>query len=61
MKIYAYCKACHSIVYRYRDHTWGDGQTDTDENPVWLLSDDASGYPEEMIKELPEILCGCNK
>ena len=60
-KTYSICKACGEIVYRLEGHTHGDGQVDTDENPVWLLSDERSAADDGAdIDSLPEVFCGCN-
>lgn len=57
---YYYCTACDSYVYRIPGHTHGDGQHDSDENPVYLLD-----YPEYMTDDEIEqadsrhVNCGC--
>lgn len=51
--IVAYCKGTDAIVYRIPGKTYGDGQTDSDDAPVWLLSDD--DVDAWNIDELPQV------
>jgi len=54
---YAYCIDCAQVIYRVPGYRHGDGQVDTDDNPVWLL-----GEPLEQtidIETLPRVHCGC--
>ena len=53
---YAICEACGELVCRIPGWHHGDGQIDTDENPVWLLGD-ARDYGN--TEELPRVNCGC--
>jgi hypothetical protein len=60
-KKFGFCKACGQIVYRIPGHHHGDGQVDSDENPVWLLAD------EQMVRDsgkdpdnIQNVICGCN-
>lgn len=39
-KIYAYDKRTGEYVYRIPGHRHGDGQVDSDESPVWLITDE---------------------
>jgi hypothetical protein len=38
-RIYAVCTICMEYIYRDCGKRHGDGQLDTDEQPVWLLAD----------------------
>lgn len=51
-RIYAWDKRNGEVVYRIPGHRHGDGQTDTDENPVWLLGDESN---VDDITALPEV------
>jgi len=60
-RVYAYCPACGNYMYRIDGYRHGDGQVDSDDAPVWLMTD------EDTIIEvgldpaiLPDIKCGCN-
>jgi hypothetical protein len=39
-KLYGYNKRTGDYVYRIPGHRHGDGQIDSDEQPVWLLTDE---------------------
>lgn len=58
--IYMYCKACGNYVYRRPGFRHGDGQVDSDEHPVWLLTDQATAEAEYDGGEVPDGYCGCN-
>ena len=58
-RIYAYCKVCNTVVYREPGKWHGDGDLDTEENPVWLVWSDPEDY-EGDIDKLETITCGCN-
>ena len=60
-RIYGFCVACGEYVYRIPNFRHGDGQQDSEENPVWL-SDNQEFMTEEQIQEAEanEISCGCN-
>ena len=38
-RIYAVCTICGNYIYRDCGKRHGDGQLDTDKEPVWLLAD----------------------
>jgi hypothetical protein len=38
-RIWAVDSETNDIIYRISGHQHGDGQIDTDENPVWILAD----------------------
>lgn len=58
-RIYAYCKVCGNVVYREPGKRHGDGELDTEDNPVWLIWSDIEDY-EGDPDELETITCGCN-
>ena len=60
-RIYGFCTACGGYVYRIPGIRHGDGQTDTNETPIWL-SDSGEDMSQEQIEqaEANEINCGCN-
>jgi hypothetical protein len=67
-KIYAVCGACGEVVYREPGKYHGDGQQDSDENPVWLLSGRSSlwfHYRDDLegrdVTKLPRVNCGCTE
>ncbi len=51
-KQFAVCRTTGNVVYRMPGKTYGDGQQDDDENPVWLLASDQS--PSDY-DELPRV------
>lgn len=55
-KIYAVCTTCDNYCYRIIGHRHGDGQVDTNDNPVWLLCEE-SDIPDGA--EVVKINCGC--
>lgn len=64
-RIYAICKVCGSLVCREPGKRHGDGQQDTDDNPVWLLDtagddEQLAGRLESVVTPLPTVNCGCN-
>jgi hypothetical protein len=59
-RLYAWCRACASVVYRIPGYQHGDGQLDSDECQVWLLDDTADWSEADDVAKLPEIECGCN-
>ena len=59
-RIYATCTACGETVYRIPGYRHGDGQLDTDENPVWLLADwDNMTQADKDMSEKYSCQCGC--
>lgn len=61
-KEYMFCEDCERIVERIPGKRHGDGQVDTDENPIWLLSDDIFpifGTGPESIQGMKTGHCGC--
>lgn len=60
-RIYGFCVACGSYVYRIPGMRHGDGQQDTDENPVWLFADEREMTNAEKDQAyVNKINCGCN-
>lgn len=59
-KIYGVCVACGEYCYRIPGKKHGDGQIDTEDNPVWLTADDAMTLQEFEAAEANRINCGCN-
>ena len=57
-KIYGFCTACGNFAYREQGKRHGDGQLDTKENPVWLLTD-IEDMTEAEIGGAEEMQCGC--
>jgi hypothetical protein len=57
-KSYGFCTACGEFVYREHGKRHGDGQFDTEDNPVWLLTD-VDDMTEAEIGQAEEIQCGC--
>ena len=65
-KQFAACEDCDNIVYRIPGKRHGDGQLDTDDSPVWLLSD-VYGFADHYrgsasaasISDLARVHCGC--
>lgn len=56
-KIYAWDKSNGCVVCRIRGHKHGDGQVDSDETPVWLVSsDDAAEADGYRVEDLPEVV-----
>ena len=51
-RVYAWDKRNGEVVYRIPGHHHGDGQIDTDEDPVWLLADESD---VDDISALPKI------
>lgn len=51
-RIYAWDKRNGQVVYRIPGHLHGDGQVDSDDNPVWLLGDESD---VDDISALPEV------
>lgn len=41
-RIYGYDKRSGEYVYRIPGHRHGDGHVDSDDSPVWLLTDEAT-------------------
>ena len=59
-KIFYYCTACGEYVYREPGKRHGDGQQDSDTNPVYLLADyDEMIWSERAEAEANPIQCGC--
>lgn len=58
-KIFGYCKVCGEYSYRLVGMTHGDGQKDTDETPVWLLTNIYDMTQTEQDNAII-INCGCN-
>ena len=65
-RVYAVCQDCGEIVYREPGLRHGDGQVDTDDNPVWLLSGRSSLFFHERddiegrdVETLARVRCGC--
>ena len=54
---YARCKVCGEYVYRYEGYHHGDGQVDSDENPVWLYGSEFDEYAD--LNNMPTCYCGC--
>lgn len=58
---YTYCPACDNYMYRIPGHLHGDGQLDTDDAPVWLLTDEDSVIAAGLdTATLANVNCGCN-
>jgi len=51
-RIYAWDKRNGQVVYRIPGHQHGDGQIDTDEQPIWLLGDETE---VDDVAALPEV------
>lgn len=47
-RIYALCIICGEYIYRDCGKRYGDGQLDSDEQPVWLLGDHADMTDDEI-------------
>lgn len=59
--IWAVCKVCDSIVVREPGRRYGDGQTDTDDNPIWFIGDQSDLDARSLNRDtLPRVVCGCN-
>jgi len=58
-KIYAVCRVCGNLIYRMPGYVHGDGQHDTDHNPVWLLSQ--MNDLKFSREHLPRERCGCDE
>ncbi len=55
-RVYAWDKTNGQAVYRIPGHQHGDGQVDTDDNPVWLLANDDDLARDQVdVYDLPEI------
>lgn len=60
-KIFGYCGACGNYFYREQCKRHGDGQQDTESNPIWLSTDtDAMSESEIEQADGNKINCGCN-
>lgn len=55
-KIYGECTACGCFCYRVEGMRHGDGQVDSESNPVWLLCDELD-IPDGV--DVQKINCGC--
>lgn len=61
-RLYAYCEACDTIVYREPGKRHGDGQQDADDAPVWLHYCERDNYDrQEPNDSLPIVRCGCTE
>lgn len=61
MKKYYFCKTCGEFVYRLVDFRHGDGSIDSDDNPIYLLTDENDMSEEDIQSAFEnEIYCGCN-
>lgn len=56
---YYWCKSCGEYMYRVIGKQHGDGQVDSDENPVYLLCDSRDIPSDEEITDITS--CGCNR
>lgn len=56
-KVFGYCGACETYCYRILGKIHGDGQIDSEENPVWLMIPDEESVQDADFKT---INCGCN-
>jgi hypothetical protein len=52
-KVYAWDKRNGQVVYRIPGMRYGDGQVDTDDNPIWLLGDESD---VDDISTLPDVV-----
>lgn len=60
-KQYYFCIACGEYVFRLPGMRYGDGQVDSDDNPVYLLADVNDMTDADMDNAHDsQILCGCN-
>lgn len=50
---YAYDPSQDAIIYRIPGHQHGDGQIDTEEQPVWLLWGSPDEWEQPMVADLP--------
>jgi hypothetical protein len=50
-KVFYRCMSCGQIVFRIPGHRHGDGQIDTDDNPVYLLGS------AEMVEDAGPGIC----
>lgn len=64
---YHICRACGCLVYRKHHYRYGDGQVDSDNNPIYLFSCDVR-WPSfkrrlSVLRERDEVTeiddCGC--
>jgi len=57
-RIFGWCTACGEIVVRHPYKRHGDGQVDSDENQIWLLSSREEAK-EADVSTYKMVYCGC--
>lgn len=61
-KIYGVCTICGNYIYREEGKRHGDGQLDSEDNPIWLLADVEDMDNLQIVEaETNRTQCGCGK